>query len=75
MAMEDMVAYKSSILAEMEHQSAIDFAKEEGLAKGLTKGREEEKVSIARTLRMIGMNDAEIIKATGLTEGQLGSLL
>ena len=45
MAQEDIVAYKNSIMVEMERQSAIDFAieegKEEGRLMGLAEGREE----------------------------------
>lgn len=66
MAAEDVIAYKTSVLMEMEHHSAIDFAKEEG--------REEEKVSIARTLKKMGMKEEDIVKATGLTKQQINSL-
>ena len=53
--------------------------REEGLVKGreegLVKGRAEEKVLIARNLRSLGLSDADIVKCTGLTEEELGSLL
>ena len=38
MAAEDIVEYKTSILAEMERESELEYAKEEGIEKGIEKG-------------------------------------
>ena len=46
----------------------------EGEAKGIMKGRAEEKYSIARSLKQMGMSDADIAKATGLTQKEIAAL-
>ena len=43
---EDMETYRKSILKYHDVRSAMDCAREEGLEKGLKRGREEEKNSI-----------------------------
>ena len=41
MAAEDIVAYRSSIMIEMERQSELEFAKDEGREEGREEGRQE----------------------------------
>ncbi len=66
MAAEDIVAYRSSIMIEMEHQSELEFKKEEG--------REEGKLEVARKMKEGGMKLGDIMLFTGLTEQQIQEL-
>ena len=66
MAKEDIVEYRNSILMEMDRQSAIDFAKEEG--------REEGKMEVARQMKIRGMSLGDIMLFTGLSEQQIQEL-
>lgn len=70
MAMEDVVAYRNSIMIEMERQSALEFAKEEGREEG----REEGILCVAREMKKKGMGVGEIMLFTGLTEQKIASL-
>ena len=78
MAAEDIVEYRNSIMIEMERQSALEFAKEEGreegIAKGIAKGREEEKLVMARKMKGRGMALGDIMLFTGLTQQQIEAL-
>ena len=66
MAAEDIVEYRNSIMIEMEHQSELEFKKEEG--------REEEKYDIARKMKKGGMSLGDIMLCTGLSEKQVSDL-
>ncbi len=70
MANEDIVAYRNSILKEMERESEIEYAKEEGIQIGEEKG----KLSVARQMKKAGVNLGDIILYTGLSEQQIASL-
>ena len=86
MAREDIVEYRNSILMEMERQSALEFAKnegreegreegrQEGREEGRQEGRDEVKTDIARAMKKNGMQVSDIILFTGLTEQQIESL-
>ena len=50
--------------------NAINTAKKEAKEEG----RVEEKLSVAHNLKSMGLSDADIAKATGLTEEQIASL-
>jgi predicted transposase/invertase (TIGR01784 family) len=51
-----------------------DEARAEGLAEGLAEGMEKGILSVARKLKSMGLNVADIVKATGLTEDEIHSL-
>ena len=82
MAAEDIVAYRNSLMIEMERQSELEFAKEEGLEEGLQKGMEkgiEEgiekgKMDVARRLKQNGMSMGDLMLFTGLSEAQIMEL-
>ena len=82
MAAEDIVAYRNSLRIEMERQSELEFAKEEGLEEGLQKGMEkgiEEgiekgKMDVARRLKQNGMSMGDLMLFTGLSEAQIMEL-
>ena len=66
MAAEDIVAYRNSIMIEMERQSELEFAKDEG--------REEERLKMAKKMVEKGMDIGDIMLYTGLSEQQILSL-
>ncbi len=70
MAAEDIVAYRNSIMIEMERQSELEFKKEEGREEG----REEGKLEVAREMKRRGMGIGDIMLYTGLSEQQLSTL-
>lgn len=70
MAAEDIVAYRNSIMIEMERQSELEFAKNEGHEEGL----QEAKLEIARKMKRQGMDVGDIMLYTGLSEEQLMAL-
>ena len=74
MAAEDIVAYRSSIMIEMERQSELEFAKYEGREEGREEGRIEEKLEVARKMKSNGMLLGDIMLFTGLTEQQIRAL-
>ena len=45
-----------------------------GRAEGHAEGRTEEKYSIARSLKQMGLADSDIAKATGLTQQEITAL-
>ena len=48
-------------------EEGLEKGRAEGLEKGLEKGRAEERLEIARKLKVMGMTTADIADATGLT--------
>lgn len=46
----------------------------EGMEKGLVAGRSEGKADVARNMKSLGMNMADIIRFTGLSEAEISSL-
>lgn len=55
-------------------QGQWDLGHEKGKAEGRAEGRTEGKMAVARNLKSMGLSVADIAKATGLTEEQIGSL-
>ena len=56
--------------AEIRAQEAYDIGRESGLAKG----RAEEKLEIAKKLRILGLSEEQINEATGLTIEEIEDL-
>ena len=46
----------------------------EGITKGITKGASQKSIDIAKNLMAMGMTDAQIIQATGLSAEQIAKL-
>ena len=49
-------------------------AMEEGRAEGRAEGRDEERFSIARNMKQLGIPVDVIVKSTGLTSGEIETL-
>ena len=63
--------HESSVLDEMGRKMALDGALEEGISRG----KEEEKIIIARKLISMGISTSEVSEATGLSMKKIESLL
>ncbi|EHL06184.1 hypothetical protein HMPREF0322_03272 [Desulfitobacterium hafniense DP7] len=70
--------YEMREKALLDHVSAIEGAKEEGIAEGITKGIAEGKAQanneIALKLLEMKLPLSDIVKATGLTEEEIRKL-
>ena len=60
--------------AEIRAQEAYDIGRESGINEGLTQGRDEEKLEIAKKLRILGLSEEQINEATGLTIEEINDL-
>jgi predicted transposase/invertase (TIGR01784 family) len=49
----------------------LNTAKDEGIAEGIAKGREESKAEIAKNLKTIGIDVDAIAKSTGLSVDEI----
>ncbi len=71
MAAEDIVAYKSSILYEMERESEMEYAKEEAREEG----REEERQESIRIMLSLGISPEVIAAQYNMTPEEVIKLL
>jgi len=62
------------ILTEWNTEDAIAFAKEEGRGEGLQRGRENERLIIARNLLAKGSAPEFVSEITGLSLEEIGKL-
>lgn len=67
-------AYDEHINAVMIQNDVLGNAKMEGRAEGLVEGRAEEKLSIARNMKAMGLSIEQIAQATGLTAEEIAKL-
>lgn len=86
MVEEDIVAYRNSILIEMERQSELEYKREEGRKegrkegirigeeKGRKEGIQEALLDVARQMKKKGMTVDDIIMFTGLSDAQVTAL-
>ena len=63
--------YQNSQKMIYDYENTIDFAKKQGEARGLERGR----IEIARNLLSMGLSIEQIVNATALTEEQVQSLI
>ena len=82
MTREERRAYEDYMISVHAAKDVYETAVAEGMAKGMAKGmaegeakgRQEEKLSIARSLKSLGISDTDIAKSTGLTLEEVHSL-
>ena len=60
--------------AEIRAQEAYDIGRESGINEGLTQGRDEEKLVIAKKLKDAALPVDLIAKSTGLTVAEVEAL-
>ena len=61
--------------AEKMRRKEINSARLDGYDDGILKGKEIEKIAIAKNLLNIGTPKEDIIKVTGLSEDEINNLL
>ena len=71
----DRRAYDADLQAYRDVVNQIDFARQEGMEKGLEKGIEVEKENTVRALGRINMALNQIAEVTGLTIDKIKSIL
>ena len=67
---EERARYEEEWKNYNDYYNAFDFA----VAKTKAQGREEEKLSIACRLKLMGMSATQISQATGLTQEEIEKL-
>ena len=65
---------KEHLSAVMIQNDVLDSAKLEGKIEGRAEGRDEERFSIARNMKQLGIPVDVIVKSTGLTSGEIETL-
>lgn len=75
---KERMAYDEHLSAVMIQNDVLDSAKLEGKieerAEGRAEGRDEERFSIARNMKQLGISVDVIVKSTGLTSGEIETL-
>ncbi len=66
--------YEHSLKSYRDMNNVISTAVLEGEARGEARGRQEEKLTIARNLKALGLPSEEITKATGLSHDEIQRL-
>ncbi|MGH9848100.1 MAG: PD-(D/E)XK nuclease family transposase, partial [Blastocatellia bacterium] len=71
---EEMAQYENSLKHYRDMKNVIDTAAIEGEAKGITKGRNEKAIEVARKALAKNLSLAEIAELTGLSEEEIEAL-
>ena len=79
---DEMLAYQMSVMNDVALLDSIrtgreeshEEGREEGRKEGLVEGRQEEKRSIARNLKSMGLSVQQISQASGLTLEEIEQL-
>jgi predicted transposase/invertase (TIGR01784 family) len=71
---KELEYYESWEMRRASEINAIEAAKIMGEEQGIEKGREEEKIEIAKNLLALELDIEKIIQATGLTEEEIEKL-
>ena len=66
--------YREMIRQDWDYKNTLDYIAEQGLAKGMEKGRTEEKEAVARRMLADGVPVGTVAKYTELTEEQVRAL-
>ena len=68
------IIWRERTLVSESHREGFEEGKAEGVVEGIEKGREEEKLTIARSLKQMGLDRSDIAKATGLSAEEIAAL-
>ena len=74
MTPDERLAYELSLSTERDLYACMETKYEEGLEKGIEKGKAEGIKSVAARLKHLGMDLPSITHATGLTEAEIQAL-
>lgn len=72
--LKELYAYEESLKVFRDLGNVINTAEKKGLQEGIRKGREEEKLEVARSAKDMGMSVEQIMKLTGLSAEEIESL-
>ena len=59
---------------DLGHEKGINEGMKKGVAEGMKKGAAKKQFEVARNLKSMGLSDADIAKATGLTAEEIAGL-
>jgi predicted transposase/invertase (TIGR01784 family) len=71
---EQMAEYEESLKVYRDLKGVVDTSFEEGEKVGIDKGREKERMDIAKKLKTEGINIEIIVKSTGLSKEEIEKL-
>ena len=71
---EERKQYENDMMTENDYWNTIEFARDEGMRKGLDEGIEKGLVTAATNLKKMGMEINAIVQATGLSETVIRNL-
>ena len=71
---QEMREYEASKKAYRDIKNSIDTAKQEGLAQGMEKGKNQKTLEIARKMQAKGMDEDAIMEMTGLSQDEIRQL-
>ena len=74
MSKEELEQYEIYLETIATNESIIESAKEEGLKKGIEKGKKEKALEIARSLKFAGLSNEMIIQSTGLSIDEIQNI-
>ena len=69
-----MAEYEESLKVYRDLKGVVDTSFEEGEKVGIDKGREKERMDIAKKLKTEGINIEIIVKSTGLSKEEIEKL-
>ena len=71
---EERIKYDHALKRYRDTLNAMTGAELKGRAEGRAEGEKLKSLAIARNLKQMGMSDADIVSATGLSEKELAEL-
>ncbi len=70
----EQLKYVKEMNTARDIRNQIDYARECGIEQGKAEGKAEEKLTIARNLKQMGVDSAVIAESTGLTVEEIEKL-
>ena len=71
---QQLFSYDQQIKYDWSHQGTIHAAYDDGMERGMEKGRKEEKTAIAKAMQLNGLDLDTISSVTGLSRDELNEL-
>jgi predicted transposase/invertase (TIGR01784 family) len=71
---EELRVYQMREMAMMDYTSGMNFARQEGMAKGEAKGIVKGKIEVAHNMKQAGIPTSQITLFTGLSEIEIDRL-
>ena len=66
--------YDSSLKYKWDNKNVVDYARQEGIEKGIEKGKHEEAITIAKEMKKDGLPLVQISKFTKLSIEEIEKL-